>query len=91
MVKTLTHRSPYNEPIIWQHINPHAKRTHFFHKLIDDYEGHTLCTFALAINPSQETYMVKDYQDKGRQPNVDRKAIHLVYPFKFQRDGVAIG
>jgi hypothetical protein len=30
------------------------------------YEGHTFCTFELTINSSQEAYMEKNYQYKGR-------------------------
>ena len=58
IVKTRTHRSPSNEPIFWHDINPWVKCIHYFHILIDDYEGHTFCTFELPRNSSQETYII---------------------------------
>ena len=70
MVETLTHRPPpYNEPIIWHHINPHARKVHFFHKLINDYVGHIVCTFLVTRNSSQETYVEKKSNHKKHKPN----------------------
>ena len=39
MAETLTHRSPYNEPMIQHHINSQAKRIHFVQKLTNNYEN----------------------------------------------------
>lgn len=39
--------SPYNEHVIWHHINPHAKTIHSFHILTNDYVGHRFFTFEL--------------------------------------------
>jgi hypothetical protein len=36
--------------------------------MIENYEGHTLSTFELIINSSQETYMEKKYQYKVETP-----------------------
>ena len=62
---------PYNEPIILCYINPWAIWIHSFHIPTDNYGWHKVCTFVVIINSSQETYMEKKYQYKGRQPNAD--------------------
>ena len=71
MVKTWTHRFPYNEPKIWHHINPRAKSIHYFHRSTNDYEEYIqFCTFELIEIHLKNQFIWKSYE--GHQLNANK-------------------
>jgi len=59
----------------------------YFHRLTNDYEGHTFFTFKLIKILSQETYMEKKYECKGL-PNATRMQV-TSFVLSDSKDGVA--
>jgi len=43
-------------PIIWCHINPHAKRIHCFHIVADGYDEYIFCILELTIPLKKHTW-----------------------------------